>query len=128
MRYEVTRRFAPYVGVERERAFGRTADLRRGDGEGVDDTRVVAGRMFALRDGVWTDLAASSDARTLRIRPFSEAYFELLRLLPELEPIVRELDTVSVGGGRLTLAFVDDGGARLSGDRTALVRDFRAVR
>ena len=67
-------------------------------------------------------------ARTLRIRPFSEAYFELLRLLPELEPIVRELDTVSVGGGRLTLAFVDDGGARLSGDRTALVRDFRAVR
>ena len=43
---EVTRRFAPYVGVERERAFGRTADLRRGDGEGVDDTRVVAGVRF----------------------------------------------------------------------------------
>ena len=46
LRYEVTRRFAPYVGVERERAFGRTADLRRGDGEGVDDTRVVAGVRF----------------------------------------------------------------------------------
>lgn len=90
--------------------------------------RAVAGRVFALRDGVWTDLAAQADARTLRIRPFSEAYFELIRLLPELEPILRELDVVTVGGGRVTLAFVEDGGARLTGDRDALARDFRAAR
>ncbi|RNF86553.1 copper resistance protein B [Montanilutibacter psychrotolerans] len=43
LRYEFTRRFAPYVGVVHERAFGRTADLRRGAGDGADDTRVVAG-------------------------------------------------------------------------------------
>ncbi|GAB6195348.1 copper resistance protein B [Lysobacter xanthus] len=43
LRYEVTRRFAPYVGVEVERAFGRTADLRRDDGDAARDTRVVAG-------------------------------------------------------------------------------------
>jgi copper resistance protein B len=43
LRYEFTRRFAPYIGVVHERAFGGTADLRRGDGERVDDTRVVAG-------------------------------------------------------------------------------------
>ena len=90
--------------------------------------RAVSGRVFAQRDGVWTDLSSDPDARTLRIRPFSEAYFELIRLLPELEPIVRELDRVSVGGGRLTLVFDDDGGARLTGDRSALVRDFRAAR
>lgn len=46
LRYEFTRRFAPYIGVVHERAFGNTADLRRGDGEGVDDTRVVAGLRF----------------------------------------------------------------------------------
>ena len=95
-------------------------------GAGGESRRVVAGRVFALRDGVWTDLAAPADARTLRIQPFSEAYFELIRLLPELEPILRELGTASIGGGSLTLAFVDDGGARLTGDRSALVRDFRA--
>lgn len=43
LRYEFTRRFAPYVGVVREWSFGRTADLRRDDGEDVNDTRVVAG-------------------------------------------------------------------------------------
>lgn len=43
LRYEIDRRFAPYVGVVHERAFGRTADLRRDAGGHVDDTRAVAG-------------------------------------------------------------------------------------
>lgn len=43
LRYETTRRFAPYVGLVRERAFGRTADLRRMEGESADATRLVAG-------------------------------------------------------------------------------------
>jgi copper resistance protein B len=43
LRYEFTRRFAPYVGVVREHAFGRTADLRRANGRPAADTRVVAG-------------------------------------------------------------------------------------
>lgn len=43
LRYEFTRQFAPYIGVVREKAFGRTADYRREDGEAVDDTRIVAG-------------------------------------------------------------------------------------
>ncbi|HLM53285.1 MAG TPA: copper resistance protein B [Pseudoxanthomonas sp.] len=43
LRYELSRRFAPYVGVVHERAFGQTADLRREDGEAARDTRVIAG-------------------------------------------------------------------------------------
>ncbi len=43
LRYEVTRRFAPYIGVVHERAFGGTADLLRDSGGHVKDTRVVAG-------------------------------------------------------------------------------------
>jgi copper resistance protein B len=43
LRYEINRRFAPYVGVVHERAFGGTADYHRAAGEGVRDTRVVAG-------------------------------------------------------------------------------------
>lgn len=46
LRYEFNRRFAPYVGVEFERAFGRTADLRRVSGEPARDTRAVAGIRF----------------------------------------------------------------------------------
>jgi copper resistance protein B len=43
LRYEFTRKFAPYIGVVHERAFGRTADLRRDEGEDTSDTRFVAG-------------------------------------------------------------------------------------
>lgn len=43
LRYEITRRFAPYIGIVHERAFGNTADLRRAEGEGVEDTRFVFG-------------------------------------------------------------------------------------
>ena len=43
LRYEFTRRFAPYVGVVYERAFGGTADLHEAAGEDTRDTRVVAG-------------------------------------------------------------------------------------
>lgn len=43
LRYEFTRRFAPYIGVAHERAFGGTADFRRAEGEDINDTRIVAG-------------------------------------------------------------------------------------
>jgi copper resistance protein B len=43
LRYEVTRQFAPYVGLVREWTFGRTADFRREEGEAVNDTRIVVG-------------------------------------------------------------------------------------
>lgn len=43
LRYEFTRRFAPYLGVAWERAYGGTADHRRDDGEPVEDTHLVAG-------------------------------------------------------------------------------------
>lgn len=43
LRYEFTRKFAPYVGLVHERAFDSTADLRREMAQPVDDTRVVVG-------------------------------------------------------------------------------------
>lgn len=46
LRYEFTRRFAPYLGVIYERAFSGTADLRRAVGENIDDTQVIAGVRF----------------------------------------------------------------------------------
>lgn len=46
LRYEFTRQFAPYVGVERAGKFGKTADLARIAGEKTDETRWVAGVRF----------------------------------------------------------------------------------
>ncbi|MCW4150750.1 copper resistance protein B [Halomonas sp. 18H] len=41
--YEVTRRFAPYVGAYWEKQYGDTADLSRASGDNTENTGVVAG-------------------------------------------------------------------------------------
>jgi copper resistance protein B len=43
LRYEITRRVAPYVGVSWHRAFGRTADTARSGGRDAGSRAVVAG-------------------------------------------------------------------------------------
>ena len=43
LRYEITRRFAPYVGVSHGRLFGDTADLHQQAGERTRETHFVAG-------------------------------------------------------------------------------------
>ncbi len=45
LRYEFSRRFAPYVGFVHERAFGATADLQR-DAGAVSESRWIAGVRF----------------------------------------------------------------------------------
>lgn len=46
LRYEFTRQFAPYVGVEWSSKFGNTADLSRAEGRDVHETTLVAGLRF----------------------------------------------------------------------------------
>ncbi len=43
LRYDVTRQFAPYIGVEWRRALGATAGLVRRSGENISTTSVVFG-------------------------------------------------------------------------------------
>lgn len=46
MRYEFSRQFAPYIGMERAGSFGRTADYVRTEGGRPQQTRWVAGVRF----------------------------------------------------------------------------------
>ena len=43
LRYDIRREFAPYLGVNYERSFGRTADLVRATGGEVEETTIVLG-------------------------------------------------------------------------------------
>ncbi|WP_454890419.1 copper resistance protein B [Sphingopyxis chilensis] len=43
LRYEIKRKFAPYVGFAWERSFGDTADFKRAAGDPVTERRFVAG-------------------------------------------------------------------------------------
>jgi copper resistance protein B len=43
LRYDIRRELSPYVGVNFEKRFGRTADMARASGAEVDDTSIVLG-------------------------------------------------------------------------------------
>ena len=46
MRYEFTRQFAPYVGIEWSNKFGNTADYAKLNGQSSNDRSFVAGIKF----------------------------------------------------------------------------------
>ncbi len=46
LRYEITRKLTPYIGVEWERKFGDTADFASADGADIDNSAIVAGVRF----------------------------------------------------------------------------------
>ena len=46
LRYEITREFAPYIGLQWERKLGRTATFAREEGEGTDNLAFVTGIRF----------------------------------------------------------------------------------
>jgi len=43
IRYEILREFAPYLGIDYERAFGKSRGYARAEGKGIDSTRVWLG-------------------------------------------------------------------------------------
>jgi copper resistance protein B len=43
LRYDIRREFSPYIGINFEKRFGRTADMARVSGAEVDDTSVILG-------------------------------------------------------------------------------------
>jgi copper resistance protein B len=48
LRYEITRKFAPYVELVWERTLGETSQLRQSEGEDVENTTLRFGLRFRL--------------------------------------------------------------------------------
>jgi len=87
-------------------------------------TQHVVDRLFVARGGVWIDLRFS-DERVVKIAPFSAAYFELTRRLPELKPFFALGDRVIIAGDGLAIELADSGAGSLTGNELdALVRAF----
>ena len=89
-------------------------------------TRTAAGRVFVLRGGVWHDVSIRSDARQIRVSAFSDAYFALVRALPELASWLSLGNQVRVAGRAVTLEFGYDGADKLTDAAVRrIVADFR---
>ena len=89
-------------------------------------TARVGGRMFVWRDSTWTDIAHGDSLQVVRVAPFSDAYFALLRALPELRQAATLEPAVLVAGRRVSIK-IDAGGKTTwaEGEIARLVSDFR---
>ncbi|HZK78871.1 MAG TPA: VIT domain-containing protein [Gemmatimonadaceae bacterium] len=78
------------------------------------DSQRVGSKVFLKRGDAWVDAAKSDTARTVRIKPFSDAYFKLIDAIPELREVFALGDKVTVGTKAVTIQLTDDGSATIS--------------
>jgi Ca-activated chloride channel family protein len=89
--------------------------------------QTVAGRIFVQQKGVWTDMQQRAKTKTVQVRPFSEAYFQLLHALPELEPYWQQFDRVVVAGRDVSIELAPSGQTQLTASElNGVVGQFRA--
>ena len=81
--------------------------------EGIISRRVGT-RTFIMRDSVWTDARFSEDTRVVKVQPYSEAYFALIRELPDLAGAFALGDRVLVRGTTVAIAVTPEGAQRMS--------------
>jgi Ca-activated chloride channel family protein len=72
-------------------------------------TRRIETRTFTLNTGVWTDGRYRAGMTTIKIKPFSTVYFDLMKELPELRAVFALGDRVIVVGRDRAIQLADDG-------------------
>jgi hypothetical protein len=92
------------------------------------ELRRQAGRVFRKDGAGWTDLGHENRMRVTAVAPFSNAYFELVRMLPEIAPYLSVGEEVLVAGRRQSVR-IEAGGLNEwnPGALRALVRNFRGT-
>ena len=101
-------------------------DVRRSR-SGINPTQRVGGRLFIWSDSTWTDLSHGDSLRVVSVAPYSEAYFALLRAMPDLGQAAALEPAVLMAGRRASIK-IEAGGKTTwrPGELNALVRDFRS--
>jgi len=78
---------------------------------------------FVLRDSVWTDVRYKKMGTVLQVKPFSEAYFKLIEMVPELREPFSVGERVIVAGRSMAIELTPSGEERLTDRDVSLIRD-----
>lgn len=118
---------APTLAAAKSSVDASEIDEMRRARSGINPTQRVGGRLFIWRDRTWTDLNHGDSLRVVTVAPYSEAYFALLRAMPDLGQTAALEPAVLVAGRRASIK-IEAGGktAWRPGELDALVRDFRS--
>ena len=126
-RSEAARKLASAQSLEAVVVSGAADSIAAPQNARGTRTERVGGRLFAWRDSTWTDIAHGDSLRVVTVAPFSDAYFALLRALPELRGPATLEPAVLVAGRRVSFKIAAGGKtAWTDGELAALVRDFRS--
>ncbi|HTI06401.1 MAG TPA: VIT domain-containing protein [Gemmatimonadales bacterium] len=102
-------------------------DATRRAHAGINPTQRVGGRLFILRDSTWTDLGHGDSLHVVSIAPYSDAYFALLKALPDLREAAALEPSVLVAGRRASIKIGAGGKTTFNpGELERLVREFRS--
>ena len=89
------------------------------------EIRRAGGRLFAFRNGIWTDLAGRGSVKTKVIAPFSSAYFALVTARPSLKPALAVGTPILLAGRQLSLKVAEGGAAEWApGELARFLQEF----
>jgi len=78
---------------------------------------------FILRDSVWTDVRYKKSGTVLQVKPFSDAYFRLIDMVPELREPFSIGERVIVAGRSMAIELTPSGEEHLTDRDVTLIRD-----
>jgi Ca-activated chloride channel family protein len=78
---------------------------------------------FVLRDSAWTDVRYKNSGTVLRVKPFSDAYFRLLELQPDLREPFSVGERVIIAGRSMAIELTPSGEEQLTDRDITLLRD-----
>ena len=91
----------------------------------VTDVKRAGGRVLALKDGVWTDLAHTDSLKVTTIAPMSKAWFALVAARPALTAALAQGHPLVLAGKRASLKVADDGRSEWgAGEMERFLREF----
>lgn len=90
-----------------------------------DEARIrrLGNTTFVLQGGVWTDARVRKEAPVLKVKAFSDAYFKLIEMMPELREAFAFSERLIVAGRSMTIELAADGKEQLSDRDMDLLRD-----
>lgn len=126
--FEAASRSAKMSSASNLAAADMAAAVGSSDARERSDERRAGGRVFRLRNGIWTDVAHVDSLHVRTVAPFSTAYFALVRALPELGRCLAVGDRVLVAGRRVSVRIAPAGVTEWrAGELDALVSSFRGT-
>jgi Ca-activated chloride channel family protein len=114
---------AKSAAAQRSATTLSAADAAAGVSRDDANVRRAGNVTFVLRDGVWTDVRHKKSGTVLQVKPFSDAYFRLIEMIPDLREPFSVGERVIVAGRSMAIELTSSGKERLTAGDETLVRD-----